>query len=56
MGIYLFMLCIYIAHDITLVGDNVMLVAWEVKSVSKLTQAGYNGANSEKWPTFCRSK
>ena len=38
-------------HDITLVGDNVMLVAWEVKSVSELTQAGYNGASSEKWPT-----
>jgi hypothetical protein len=38
-------------HDITLVGDNVMLVAWEVKSVSELTQAGYNGASAEKWPT-----
>ncbi len=34
-------------HDITLVGDNVMLVAWEVKSISELTQAGYNGASAE---------
>jgi len=38
-------------HDITLVGDNVLLTAWEVKSTSQLTQAGYDGANSEKWPT-----
>ena len=38
-------------HDITLIGDNVLLTAWEVKSTSELTQAGYDGANSEKWPT-----
>ena len=38
-------------HDITLVGDNVLLTAWEVKSTSELTQAGYSGATSEKWPT-----
>jgi len=38
-------------HDITLIGDNVLLTAWEVKSTSELTQAGYNGASSEKWPT-----
>ena len=38
-------------HDITLVNDNVMLTAWEVKSTSELTQAGYEGASSEKWPT-----
>ena len=38
-------------HDITLVGDNVMLTAWEVKSTAELTQAGYSNASSEKWPT-----
>ena len=38
-------------HDITIIGDNVLLTAWEVKSTSELTQAGYNGATSEKWPT-----
>ena len=38
-------------HDICLVGDNVMLIAWEVKTVSELTQAGYNGATTSKWPT-----
>ena len=38
-------------HDITLIGDNVLLTAWEVKSSSELNAAGYNNANSEKWPT-----
>ena len=38
-------------HDITLVNDNVMLTAWEVKSTSELTQAGYDNASSDKWPT-----
>ena len=38
-------------HDITLIGDNVLLTAWEVKSTAELTQAGYDGANSSKWPT-----
>lgn len=38
-------------HDITLIGDNVLLTAWEVKSPSELDQAGYAGANSAKWPT-----
>ncbi len=38
-------------HDITLIGDNVLLTAWEVKSTSELTQGGYDGATSEKWPT-----
>lgn len=38
-------------HDITLIGDNVLLTAWEVKSTNDLTQAGYNGATTEKWPT-----
>ena len=38
-------------HDITLVNDNVLLTAWEVKSTNQLTQAGYDGATTEKWPT-----
>lgn len=38
-------------HDITLVNDNVLLTAWEVKTPSELTQAGYEGATSDKWPT-----
>jgi hypothetical protein len=38
-------------HDICLVGDNVMLIAWEVKTVNELTQAGYNGATISKWPS-----
>ena len=38
-------------HDITLIGDNVLLTAWEVKSTNELTQAGYQNASSEKWPT-----
>jgi hypothetical protein len=38
-------------HDITIIGDNVLLTAWEVKSAAELTQAGYDSANSEKWPT-----
>ena len=38
-------------HDITLIGDNVLLTAWEVKTTNELTQAGYDGANSDKWPT-----
>jgi len=38
-------------HDITLIGDNVLLTAWEVKSTAELTQAGYKSATSAKWPT-----
>jgi hypothetical protein len=40
-------------HDITLVGDNVMLIAWEVKTANELTQKGYDGTVSSigKWPT-----
>ena len=38
-------------HDITIVNDNVLLTAWEVKTVNELTQAGYDGASSNKWPT-----
>ena len=28
-----------------------LLTAWEVKSTNQLTQAGYDGATTEKWPT-----
>ena len=40
-------------HDLTLVGDNVLLTAWEVKSAAEITAAGYTGnvGNSGKWPT-----
>ena len=37
-------------HDITLVGDNVLLTAWEVKSASEVSAAGYS-TTSDKWPT-----
>jgi hypothetical protein len=38
-------------HDLCLIGDNVLLTAWEVKSMAELTAAGYSNASSEKWPT-----
>ncbi|MBE50334.1 MAG: hypothetical protein CMP51_01430 [Flavobacteriales bacterium] len=40
-------------HDITLVGDNVLLTAWEVKSASELVDAGFTGnvGSAGKWPT-----
>ena len=40
-------------HDICLIGDNVLLTAWEVKSQNDLVNAGYTGnvSNSGKWPT-----
>ena len=38
-------------HDITLIGDNVLLTAWEVKTISELDAYGYNNATSNKWPT-----
>ena len=38
-------------HDLTLIGDNVLLTAYEKKSSSELDAAGYSNANSEKWPT-----
>lgn len=38
-------------HDLTLVGDNVLLTAWEVKTSTELNDAGYNNASSDKWPT-----
>ncbi|MBU46276.1 MAG: hypothetical protein CMD28_02495 [Flavobacteriales bacterium] len=37
-------------HDLTLVGDNVLITAWEVKTAAELTSAGYT-TNSDKWPT-----
>ena len=39
-------------HDMCLMPNgNVLLIAWEVKSNSELTQHGFDGATSEKWPT-----
>ena len=38
-------------HDLTLVGDNVLLTAWEVKTVSEVNAEGYNNTDSDKWPT-----
>ena len=40
-------------HDLTLIGDNVLLTAWEVKTAAELAAAGYTGnvGNSGKWPT-----
>jgi len=38
-------------HDLTLVGDNVLLTAYEKKSSAELSAAGFNNASSEKWPT-----
>jgi len=39
-------------HDIEIMPNgNVLFVAWEVKTPAELTQAGYDGGNSDKWPT-----
>ena len=38
-------------HDLTLIGDNVLLTAFEKKSASELNAAGFDNASSEKWPT-----
>lgn len=39
-------------HDFCILPNgNVILTAWEVKSTSELTQAGYSNATSSKWPT-----
>ena len=40
-------------HDIAInpINNSVFITAWEVKSVSELTAAGYDDASSEKWPT-----
>ena len=37
-------------HDLTLVGDNVLITAWEVKTAAEVTAAGYT-TTSDKWPT-----
>ena len=38
-------------HDLTLVGDNVLITAWEVKTVAEINAAGYDNTDSDKWPT-----
>ncbi len=38
-------------HDITLIGDNILITAWNVKSTSELQQAGASDYGSELWPT-----
>lgn len=39
-------------HDITLMPNgNVLLIAWEVKSVAECTAAGVDGPTTEQWPT-----
>ena len=37
-------------HDLTLIGDNVLLTAWEVKTAAEITAMG-GSSNSDKWPT-----
>ena len=37
-------------HDICLIGDNVLLTAWEVKTAAEINALG-GTATSEKWPT-----
>jgi hypothetical protein len=38
-------------HDLTLVGNNVLLTAYEKKSSAELNAAGFNNTSSEMWPT-----
>ncbi|MEC9209561.1 MAG: aryl-sulfate sulfotransferase [Bacteroidota bacterium] len=38
-------------HDLTLIGDNVLLTAYEKKTTTELNAAGFDNASSEKWPT-----
>ncbi len=38
-------------HDLTLIGDNVLLTAWEVKTAAEVNAAGYDNTSSDKWPT-----
>ena len=42
-------------HDLTLIGDNVLLTAWEVKTAAEVNAAGGNAALGtapyESWPT-----
>ena len=37
-------------HDLTLIGDNVLITAWEVKTAAEIVAMGGN-TNSNKWPT-----
>ena len=37
-------------HDLTLIGDNILITAWEVKSSTEVNDAG-GSATSDKWPT-----
>jgi len=37
-------------HDICLIGDNVLLTAWEVKTAAEINALGGN-VTSDKWPT-----
>jgi len=37
-------------HDLTLIGDNVLLTAWEVKTTAEINNAG-GSVTSDKWPT-----
>ena len=39
-------------HDISLMDNgNVLMIAWNAKSVAECTQAGVSGATTEQWPT-----
>ncbi|MDG1283496.1 MAG: aryl-sulfate sulfotransferase, partial [Flavobacteriales bacterium] len=35
----------------TLVGDNVLLTAWEVKTATEVNDAGFDNSTTDKWPT-----
>tara|TARA_B110000263_G_scaffold66275_1_gene57240 strand:+ start:18 stop:1610 length:1593 start_codon:yes stop_codon:yes gene_type:complete len=37
-------------HDLTLIGDNVLITAWEVKTSTEVNNAG-GSTTSDKWPT-----
>ena len=37
-------------HDLTLIGNNILLTAWEVKTTSEINNAG-GSVTSDKWPT-----
>jgi hypothetical protein len=39
-------------HDISLMDNgNVLMTAWNVRSIAECTQAGVDGATAEQWPT-----
>jgi hypothetical protein len=38
-------------HDLTLVNDNVLITAWEVKTAAEVNAVGYDNSSSDKWPT-----